>query len=59
MERDLAQENAEYLSTLQEYFIVSINQPWLFFAMDFTRVRSSIVRDGNITEVLYEDEFNA
>lgn len=30
IERDLAQENAEYLSTLQEYFIVSINQPWLF-----------------------------
>lgn len=24
MERDLARENAEYLSTLQEYFVVSI-----------------------------------
>jgi hypothetical protein len=33
LERDLAQENAEYLSTLQEYFIVSINQPWLFFLL--------------------------
>lgn len=42
IERDLAQENAEYLSTLQEYFIVSINQPWLFCRVLLPVLHSSI-----------------
>jgi hypothetical protein len=33
IERDLALENAEYLGTLQEYFIVSKNQVFIYLAL--------------------------